>query len=215
MGWEEWGWGGKKKTDKTLHQSVGAEQILPCVPVICCLTHACMVHSTSTSHMRGLLLHILLWIFQGDLTPHYGSAELPLFATGSSGKSCAASLALLVLSMTNAEHFATHKYCITSELLVLYGSAKCFECLHFIPIISIDELIFSFEQWLDSFQDSCQVVEHCSRPTWDLCLELFPTEQKGLYLGRTFCSHLSGDESGLFNPNHDLFLTTAKCFWSL
>lgn len=111
------GGGAKKKTDKTLHQSVGAEQILPCVPVICCLTHACMVHSTCTSHMRGLLLHILLWIFQGDLTPRYGSAELPFFATGSSRKLCAASLALLVLSMTNAEHFATHKYCIMSELM--------------------------------------------------------------------------------------------------
>lgn len=173
-----------------------------------------MVHSTCTSHMPGLLLHIFLWIFQGDLTAHYGSAELPVFATGSSGKSCAsASLALLVLLMTSAEHFATHKYCITSELLALCGSAKSVECLYFTSIISTDELIFSFEQWQDSWRDGCQVVERCSRPTWDLCSEPFRSEQKRLFSGQTFCSHLSGNESGLFNPNHDLFLTTAKCLF--
>lgn len=81
MGWE--GWERKKKTpDKTLHQSVATEQILSCDPFAVSHMHAMCTSYAWFTHMFFLLLHVLLWIFQGEMIPHYSHRELLILQLG-------------------------------------------------------------------------------------------------------------------------------------
>lgn len=81
MGWE--GWERKKKTLTKHYIKVWQQNRFSHVTHL--LSHTCM---QCALHMHGshtcffLLLHVLLWIFQGEMIPHYSHRELLILQLG-------------------------------------------------------------------------------------------------------------------------------------